>query len=140
MDKQLFLKVADAIEAHPELYTQKYEGYNSLNTLDKGCPRCVLEFMRIVKGDKKRLSIMGGIGLLGKRAEGLYCPCWPIHWLAKAELPTGGVALSFSGSTFFRPNAKQASTILRAMVKSGSIWSSKKQKRDSKGRFIGRIE
>ena len=133
MNKELMLKVADAIEQHPTLYNQGSYGWGWLD-LEGGCGSacCVVGWAFVLSGFKRQSYPEsysfghrdGDIYRRGSAALGIEVPneeivagTWPSGWLTRAGLELRGILGAFS------PRSDEAAIILRAMVQGGGFWT-----------------
>lgn len=133
MNKQLFLKIADAIEKRPKLFNQADFG-NGLKCEKRevcGTPCCVFGWAIFLAGKKmpkpgEGLGWMDGIIQTGARVLGLDSrsahllarSSWPREWFERASASRGIPKERY----YVRPTARQAATTLRSMVRDGEIW------------------
>ena len=118
LNTELLLKVADAIEEHPDLYDQSSYG-RMKDPLKCGTPCCVAGWalalspggFRGVGIDVDDISLLAGVRLgLGFLGRGeLFCDIWPENWFIAAGCYGKPVPCT--------PSPEEAVKILRAMAK-----------------------
>lgn len=136
LNTDLMVRIADAVEANPELYAQNDWGDARRSPLglvamkraafDAGAtcrtPACIAGWAVILNGGRIRnapseiLEAEKVLGITKAQGDELFTRSWFGHWFIRAGISKP------AGNERYRPTAAETAIILRAMAADGTIW------------------